>query len=126
MASMFQMQLARYGNDHNILHIRDNILPIYSKTWVSKSVIFPLLLVRIITGNNNNELLYANHVLQLSTSFHITQACPPGFLPGHSHKEMETLPGDLVLTGLLASLEGLNRQTSTLWICPWTVLCSLG
>lgn len=96
MASMFQMQLVRYGNDHNILHIHDNILPIYSKTWVSKSVICLLLLGRIITGNNNNDLLHVNNILQPSTSIHVTHACGPMV----SHRGVETPYGDTSWLGL--------------------------
>lgn len=90
MASVFQTQLVRYGNDHNILHIHDNILPIYSKTWVSKSVISLLLLGRIITGNNNSDLLHVNNVLHLSPSIHgpphnvpPPPPPPPGFSLGN-------------------------------------------
>lgn len=90
MASMFQMQLVRYGNDHNILHIHDNILPIYSKTWVSKSVIFLLLSGRIITGNNNNDLLHVNNILQPSTSIHVTHNVPLWFLTGKWKLHMVT------------------------------------
>ena len=96
MASMFQMQLVRYGNDHNILHIHDNILPIYSKTWVSKSVIFPLLSGRIITGNNNNDLSHVNNILQPSTSIRHAHACTPVA----SHRAMETPHGDKFWLGL--------------------------
>lgn len=93
---MFQMQLVRYGNDHNILHIHDNILPIYSKTWVSKSVIFLLLWGRIITGNNNSDLLHVNNVLQTSTSIDVTQPRSPAVF----HREMETPYGDGFWLGL--------------------------
>lgn len=96
MARMFQVQLVRYGNDHNILHIHDNILPIYSKTWVSKSVIFLLLLGRIITGNNNNDLLHVNNILQPSTSIHVPHACTPVV----SHSKMEIPYGDELWLGL--------------------------
>lgn len=96
MASMFQMQLVRYGNDHNILHIHDNTLPIYSKTWVSKSVISLLLLGGIITGNNNHDLLHVNNILQPSTSIHVTHAGAPVA----SHREMETPSGDMFWLGL--------------------------
>lgn len=93
---MFPMQLGRYGNDHNILHIHDNILPIYSKTWVSESVISLLLWGGIITGNNNNDLLHVNNILQPSTSIHVTHACAPVV----SHREMETPYGDKFWLGL--------------------------
>lgn len=96
MASMFEMQLVRYGNDHNILHIHDNILPIYSKTWVSESVIFLLLLGRIITGNNNNDLLHVNNVLQPNTSIHVSHASALVA----SHRGMETPYGDMSWLGL--------------------------
>lgn len=96
MASVFQMQLVRYGNDHNILHIHDNILPIYSKTWVSESVIFLSLLGRIITGNNNNDLLPVKNILQPNTSIHVTHACAPVA----SHRGMETPYGDMSWLGL--------------------------
>lgn len=89
------MQLVRYGNDHNILHIHDNILPIYSKTWVSKSVIFLLLLGGIITGNNNNDLLHVNNILQLSTSIYVTHAGAPVV----SYRGMETPYGDTFWLG---------------------------
>lgn len=93
---MFQMQLVRYGSDHNILYIHDNILPIYSKTWVSKSVIFLLFWGRIITGNNNSDLLHGNNILQLSTSIHVTHQSTPVV----SHREMETPYGDKFWLGL--------------------------
>lgn len=93
---MFPMQLGRYGNDHNILHIHDSILPIYSKTWVSESVISLLLWGGIITGNNNNDLLHVNNILQPSTSIHVTHACTPVV----SHREMETPYGDKFWLGL--------------------------
>lgn len=93
---MFPMQLGRYGNDHNILHIHDNILPIYSKTWVSESVISLLLWGGIITGNNNNDLLRVNNILQPSTSIHVTHACTPAV----SHREMETPYGHKFGLGL--------------------------
>lgn len=102
MASVFQTQLVRYGNDHNILHIHDNILPIYSKTWVSKSVISLLLLGRIITGNNNSDLLHVNNVLHLSPSIHGPphNVPPPPPPPRVSHWEMEAPYGDGFQLGL--------------------------
>lgn len=101
MASMFQMQLVRYGNDHNILHIHDNILPIYSKTWVSESVIFLLLLGRIITGNNNNDLLHVNNILQPDTSFTSATQVPLWLLTGEWKLHMVTC-----LDWVFSQLEG--------------------
>lgn len=108
MASMFQMQLVRYGNDHNILHIYDNILPSYSKTWVSESVIFLLLLGRIITGNNNSDLLHVNHILHLSTSIH----GPHTRTPVVSRRKMETPYGDSFRLGLEPAWRSQQRLCS--------------
>lgn len=110
---MFQMQLVRYGNDHNILHIHDNILPICSETWVSKSVISLLLLGRIITGNNNSDLLPVNDVFHRSTSIHVAHVCTP-VAP---HQEMETPYGDQDLAGSSRSPLG----AFALFMCSWSL-----
>lgn len=121
MASMFQMQLVRYGNDHNIFAYSWQHSAYLQQNLGVELSIFSLLLGRIITGNNNNDLLHVNNILQPNTSFTSATQVPLWLLTGNGNSIWATC-----LDWVFSQLEGHWQRLLLFFTCSWSLIWPTG